>query len=87
MCVVITVVVESAEKKKFFFHSLQEYLKSRLNCLLVRENLEETDFSPMVKSTASKRKLPVEESKPETKTKLVKTNSEVTDAEWESLTA
>lgn len=86
MCVVITVVVESAEKK-VFFHSLQEYLKSRLNCLLVRENLEETDFSPMVKSTASKRKLPVEESKPETKTKLVKTNSEVTDAEWESLTA
>lgn len=62
-------------------------MKSRLNCLLVRENLDEIDFTTAAINTTSKRKLPVPESKPETKTKLVKRNTEVTDAEWESLTA
>lgn len=67
-----------------FFYP-QEYLKSRLNCLLVRENLEEMDFTTTVRDT-TKRKLPVQESKPEITTKLVKRNTKVTDAEWESLT-
>lgn len=64
----------------------QEYLKSRLNCLLVRENLEEMDFTTTVNNSTSKRKVPVQESKPERKTKVVKRNTEVTEAEWESLT-
>lgn len=76
--------VHSLTSRKLVF---KEYMKSRLNCLLVRENLDEMDFITAAINTTSKRKLPTPESKPETKTKLVKRNTEITDAEWESLTA
>ncbi|XP_045102755.1 WD repeat-containing protein 74-like [Portunus trituberculatus] len=73
--------VHNLASRKLVF---KEYLKSRLNCLLVRENLEEMDF--IKGANTAKRKMPNQEAKPEAKIKVSKPNNKVTDAEWDSLT-
>ncbi|KAK8389349.1 hypothetical protein O3P69_008828 [Scylla paramamosain] len=73
--------VHNLTSRKLVF---KEYLKSRLNCLLIRENLEEMDF--IKGANTAKRKMPTQEAKTEAKIKVPRANPEVTDAEWESLT-
>ena len=70
----------------------QQYLKSRLNCLVVRDEIDLDDFIPVVERPAKKRKAPkVDEDEEEEVEvdKIIKTsNTKVahTDNDWAALT-
>nr|XP_053636214.1 WD repeat-containing protein 74-like [Cherax quadricarinatus] len=61
----------------------KEYLKSRLNCLLVTDDLDVDDFIPPIQKPR-KRKMKVSEAEPAKKPELA--NSKIPDNDWESLT-
>lgn len=62
----------------------KEYLKSRLNCLLVRENLEASDFIPSTQKTVKQR---MNFTKPATNSKKnPAVDLCIPDTDWESLT-